>query len=615
MVIYIYINLYNVLHVANVNDMNVQTEIHMVDKCERQTDHQYNNVFNKFNALMFCIILVLVLILLLLFTVIHYAKEFRTLQHQLLVLSTAQSACVLNNDTITKMLLKYKPLSDYEQDFEDTKFQGTDSWYKQLEVSNKDQYQVTPAILNIKNESKNNNFILSSPFFTFKEGHLMIMRVYPNGVGRGEGTHMSVLMLLMKGPHDDELEQSGHWPLRGTFTIELLNQFNDSDHCIHKTQFHHHLCNECTNRVLNRITAKRGFGHERFISLDILQHSNSAYYNNGSLAFRISYEDVEPPFQVAPVTFKLTDFSQWLDNKEVWYSSSPFFAFDGGYQMILRVDAAGYGENKNPHVSAYLYLIKGPYDDELEQSGHWPLKGEFTIELIDQYNTSYYDDIYLFSNETCIECTNRVMHENGRGKRHGGYFISHNDLYNYYNSETLYFRVSYNSCYFCAIVYTTSLTVLIKLPAVVIINSLIMFEIMACIETFRAISKIRSVAIILVVIRYDLIFLIFLMDAIKSSIIMWTIFAVDILSRLIWEFTGIISYQTLVVIDAAIARIIYVYFSSKAVYFYTSSHTNQTFVILSPIMLALISDNDLIFFYIVLICNCIFNLVFVTKFI
>ena len=38
----------------------------------------------------------------------------------------------------------------------------------------------------------------------------------------------------MKGPHDDKLEQSGHWPLRGTFTIELLNQLNDSDHHEHK---------------------------------------------------------------------------------------------------------------------------------------------------------------------------------------------------------------------------------------------------------------------------------------------------------------------------------------------------------------------------------------------
>ena len=32
---------------------------------------------------------------------------------------------------------------------------------------------------------------------------------------------------LMKAPNDDKLEQL---QLRGTFTIELLNQLNDSDH-------------------------------------------------------------------------------------------------------------------------------------------------------------------------------------------------------------------------------------------------------------------------------------------------------------------------------------------------------------------------------------------------
>ena len=594
--------------------MNVQTEMHMVDNCERQTNHQYNNVFNKFNALMFCIILVVVLNLLLLFTVIHYGKEFGSLQHQLSVLSTTtQSACVLDNDTITKMLLKYKPLSDYEQDFESTKFQGTGTWYKQLEMSTNDQYQVTPAILNIiKDESKNNNnFILSSPFFTFKEGYLMIMLVYPNGFGRGEGTHISVRILLMKGPHDDKLEQSGHWPLRGTFTIELLNQLNDSDHYSRMLQLHHHFCSECTNRVLNGIIAKRAFGHEQFMSLDILQHSNSAYHNNGSLAFRISYEDIESPYQVAPVTFKLTDFSQWLNNKEVWYSSS-FFAFNGGYQMILRIDTAGYGENKDPHVSVYLYLIKGPHDDKLEQLGYWPLRGTFTIELTDQYNTSLYDDIYFLSNETCAECTNRVMHENDRGKGYGGYFISHNNVYSELNSETLYFRVSYDSCYLCAYIYGKSLTVLFKLPGVAIINAFIIFVILVCTEIFRGILKIRSVAIALVVVRYDWIYLIFMIDAIKSAIIIWTLFAAELLNRLIWEFTGIISYQASVALNTIILRIFCVYFSSKAVYFCKISHTNQISVILSPIMLALISNYNLVVIFIVLICNCIFNLKFCT---
>ena len=47
-------------------------------------------------------------------------------------------------------------------------------------------------------------------------------------------THVSVYLHLMKGPYDDKLEQSGHWPLSGTFTVELLKvngvMISDSDH-------------------------------------------------------------------------------------------------------------------------------------------------------------------------------------------------------------------------------------------------------------------------------------------------------------------------------------------------------------------------------------------------
>ena len=53
----------------------------------------------------------------------------------------------------------------------------------------------------------------------------------------------------MKGPHDDKLEQSGHWPMSGTFKIEKLNQLNDSYHYNHMLLIHHHLFGECTNRV------------------------------------------------------------------------------------------------------------------------------------------------------------------------------------------------------------------------------------------------------------------------------------------------------------------------------------------------------------------------------
>ena len=72
---------------------------------------------------------------------------------------------------------------------------------------------------------------------------------------------------------------------------------------------------------------------------------------------------METPYQVAPVTFKLTKFSYWLKRKIYWYSNS-FFAFKEGYQFCLKVNAAG---GAGTHVSVYLYLLKGPYDDKLEQ--------------------------------------------------------------------------------------------------------------------------------------------------------------------------------------------------------------------------------------------------------
>ena len=45
--------------------------------------------------------------------------------------------------------------------------------------------------------------------------------------GNGEGTHQSVYLYLMKGPHDDNLK----WPLKVKFIVkQLLNQASDNLH-------------------------------------------------------------------------------------------------------------------------------------------------------------------------------------------------------------------------------------------------------------------------------------------------------------------------------------------------------------------------------------------------
>ena len=101
--------------------------------------------------------------------------------------------------------------------------------------------------------------------------------------------------------------------MRGRFTIELLNQVNDSDHHSIMVQFQHYRCSECTNRVLEGTEANRMWGYPKFISHDtLLHHSNNSYHKSDSLIFRITYEDMEAPYQVAPVTVKVTKFSHWL---------------------------------------------------------------------------------------------------------------------------------------------------------------------------------------------------------------------------------------------------------------------------------------------------------------
>ena len=206
----------------------------------------------------------------------------------------------------------------------------------------------------------------------------MCLKVCAAGHDTGEGTHLSVYIHLMKGPHDDKLQQSGHWPLRGTFTIKLFNQFSDHHHSIHVT-FGAYSCEKCTKRVVKGDMAV-GWGLPTFLSHDTINY----YLKSSSLNFGISYEDNNPLIpcnQTAPVTLKMSNLSEKINNKEQWYSS-PFFAFDGGYQMCLKVYAGGHYTGKGTHLSVYIHLMKGPHDDELQQSGHWPLRGTFTIKLL-----------------------------------------------------------------------------------------------------------------------------------------------------------------------------------------------------------------------------------------
>ena len=62
--------------------------------------------------------------------------------------------------------------------------------------------------------------IYSPPFYTGRNGYKMCIRAYLNGDGTGEGTHLSIFFVLMRGEYDPLLE----WPFDHKVSLILVDQ-------------------------------------------------------------------------------------------------------------------------------------------------------------------------------------------------------------------------------------------------------------------------------------------------------------------------------------------------------------------------------------------------------
>ena len=82
---------------------------------------------------------------------------------------------------------------------------------------------------------------------------------------------------------------------------------------------------------------------------------------------------------IPPPDITMTNFAAHKKDNDQWHSA-PFFSHRGGYRMCLRVDANGFGAGKGTHVSMYVHLMEGEFDDRLQ----WPFRGTVTVELLNQ---------------------------------------------------------------------------------------------------------------------------------------------------------------------------------------------------------------------------------------
>ena len=132
------------------------------------------------------------------------------------------------------------------------------------------------------------------------------------------------------------------------------------------------------------------------VQLRPVQYSYNVYHNIRSVQLANMVTMFKCSNQACPVTIKMPEYNIKKKNEVQWYSD-PFYTHNKGYKMCLRVDAGG-NDGKGTHLSVYLYLMKGPHDDELI----WPLRGEFEIKLLNQISDREHHSVTLIFDEAPI---------------------------------------------------------------------------------------------------------------------------------------------------------------------------------------------------------------------
>ena len=140
------------------------------------------------------------------------------------------------------------------------------------------------------------------------------------------------------------------------------------------------------------------------------------------------------PIFVSPPDIVMTNFEENKEGNYEWFSP-PFYSHIGGYKMCLCVDAKGQGSGEATHVSIFVYLMRGEYDDQLK----WPFRGVIKIQLLNQSrDEGHWEKTVRFDDRVGVddECAGRVVGK----KRAAGWgqskFIAHTEL-NTENKEYL----------------------------------------------------------------------------------------------------------------------------------------------------------------------------------
>ena len=147
---------------------------------------------------------------------------------------------------------------------------------------------------------------------------------------------------------------------------------------------------------------------------------------------------------ILPLEFIVPKYSKLKETNTVW-QSKPFYTHAHGYKLSLQVAPNGLGNAKGTHVSVFIYLMKGEFDEDL----HWPLRGQMEVKLLDhEILAQYYRDFdachnFLFvskeSDASFARVTVGEKSKYGWGKQK---FIPHSSLdHKYLKNDCVHFRI------------------------------------------------------------------------------------------------------------------------------------------------------------------------------
>lgn len=204
---------------------------------------------------------------------LSFAREVTQLQHKI----CHDNVAFVSSDTHIndlEMPTEYKPQIK-EQDHLYEPFLSTPVFNYSTEIPS-DCCQIAPVTLKTSEKLKYNETWKSTPFFTFEGGYLIYVSVNTTDFYNDNRSHLPLHVHLLKGLYDDNLQQSGYWPMRGMFIIDLFNQS------------HLYTCTQCSDRVVDDVEIHLGL--LSFIPYDIrFNQVGSDYFLNEALDFKFSF--------------------------------------------------------------------------------------------------------------------------------------------------------------------------------------------------------------------------------------------------------------------------------------------------------------------------------------